>query len=300
MEDKVMKKVIEKVSTFSSFVIVLFVLFLTVQSCNKGDDDDNSSSNQSSYLESITVTEYEWKFGEVSKDGELYEKYTYNPQGKLTKFTSNYYSSYWKGRIEDEDIYDYNEKGQLCQKTRYLNFGITKIIYKCQCNEFDSIAKIEQYDKDGKLDKTFLYEYDSNKRLVKLTELQPPLVTSSIWSYVSEYTYTPNSKMEVKSSFIDEVEQEKKDTTVWEYDAHNNLLEKYEIVKGKEIIIENNTYEYDNSGRITRKTVRDRYLDNNFTYYDYFYNEDGTIDKIHVSFSFQSDQSDLVYTYVWK
>ncbi|MBR4327958.1 MAG: hypothetical protein IKP73_20770 [Bacteroidales bacterium] len=295
-----MKKVIEKVSTFSSFVIVLFVLFLTVQSCNKGDDDDNSSSNQSSYLESITVTEYEWKFGEVSQDGELYEKYTYNPQGKLTKFTSNYYSSYWKGRIEDEDIYDYNEKGQLCQKTRYLNFGITKIIYKCQCNEFDSIAKIEQYDKDGKLDKTFSYEYDNAKRLIKLTELQPPLVTSSIWSYVSEYTYTPNLKMEVKSSFIDEVEQEKKDTTIWKYDAHNNLLEKYEIVKGKEIIIENNTYEYDNSGRITRKTVRDRYLDNNFTYYDYFYNEDGTIDKIHVSYSFQSDQSDLVYTYVWK
>lgn len=295
-----MKKVNEQVSAFGGLVIVLFVLFLTVQGCSKGDDDNNTSSNQSSYLESITVTEYGWEFGEVSKNGELYEKYVYNAQGKLTKFTSNYYSSYWKGRIEDEDIYDYNENGQLCQKTRYLNFGITKIIYRCQCNEFDSIAKIEQYDKDGKLDKTFLYEYDSNKRLVKLTELQPPLVTSSIWSYVSEYTYTPNSKMEVKSSFIDEVEQEKKDTTVWEYDAHNNLLEKYEIVKGNEIIIENNTYEYDNSGRITRKTVRDRYLDNNFTYYDYFYNEDGTIDKIHVSYSFQSDQSDLVYTYTWK
>jgi hypothetical protein len=298
MEDKVMKKVNEQVSAFGGLVIVLFVLFLTVQGCSKGDDDNNTSSNQSSYLESITVTEYGWEFGEVSKNGELYEKYVYNAQGKLTKFTSKYYSSFWEGRIEDEDFYEYDDNGRLQQKTSYLNFGITKIIYKCQCNEFDSIAKMEQYDKNGKLDKTFLYEYDNAKRLVKLTE--QPANSLSDYTYVRQYTYTDKTKTEVQITFHKGVENEKKDTTVWEYDNHNNLLDKYEIVNGKKIYTDKITYEYDNVGRMLKKTVRDRYIETDFTYYDYSYNEDGTINKIHVSYSFQSDQSDLVYTYTWK
>ena len=69
-----------------SILMVLSTVLLTLSftSCSKEENDNNKPSEKR--LEKITVKEYEWKFGEKSTYGELYEEFTYDENGNLVKF----------------------------------------------------------------------------------------------------------------------------------------------------------------------------------------------------------------------
>ena len=88
---------------------------------------------------------------------------------------------------------------------------------------------------------------------------------------------------------------------IYEYDSKGNLLQETYISgdTDKESIEQKFEYKYDSLGRIQRKSKK-AYLFDNWTYYDYLYNDDGTINKISISYSYKDDESELRYNYVWK
>ena len=86
---------------------------------------------------------------------------------------------------------------------------------------------------------------------------------------------------------------------VYEYDSHHNLVKSsYTSGNNGKTTSSVYKYEYDSKGRIAKKTSPRLVSDEQ--YMEYTYNEDGTIDKIHVSNNYNNDQSDLVYTYTYK
>ena len=91
-------------------------------------------------------------------------------------------------------------------------------------------------------------------------------------------------------------------TFIWEYDSHKNLLTETWIngETGKSTVQEDYSYEYNSKGQLTKRTSKGYYFKDELSYRDYYYNEDGTIERIHLSYSFKDDKSDLIYTYTWK
>jgi hypothetical protein len=169
--------------------------------------------------------------------------------------------------------------------------------YKYQYNEFDSVSVMLKYNKDGKLYTEYTYEYDGSKRLSKLTERDA--LSSSGYGYVRNYSYSGNTVTEVTTMLKD---GSPFGTMVWEYDSHHNLLKETwtNDETGKSTIQKDNSYEYNTKGQLTRWTSKDWIFTDKLSYRDYYYNEDGTIERIHLSYSFKDDKSDLIYTYTWK
>lgn len=128
-------------------------------------------------------------------------------------------------------------------------------------------------------------------------------VEKDIWvsknfGYISEYRYEGNNAYIEKTMLND---GSLFGNFIFEYDTHGNLLQETYINgdTGRESLEQKYEYQYDSSGRIQRKSKKESYSDS-WTYYDYFYNEDGTINKISVSYSFKNDESELRYNYIWK
>lgn len=269
------------------FVPLMFI------SCGSDDGDSpNSGNNGKTYLAEITVREHSWKFGERSEYGELYESYKYDALGRMTENETNHYSALLDGRNNYRYTYTYDERNRVVEKNEYW-MTILNYKYKYQYNEFDSIAAMQKYNEEGRLYEDWTYEYDSNRKLLKATE------KGSIIDYVHTYQYDGNKVTEVTNRLDN---GELFGTFVWEYDSHKNLLTETWIngETGKQTVQVDNSYEYDANGKLKKKTSKDYILKDHLTYREYYYNADGTIDKIHLSYSFKNDQSDLIYTYTWK
>lgn len=264
--------------------------------CSSDDDDNDTVDNSKKYLAEITVKEHQWKFGERSDYGELYERYTYNEKGKLTKFETNYYLSVVKSRISESTVYTYDERDRVIEKNEY-ELSLLQYKYKYQYNDFDSVSVMLKYNKDGKLYTEYTYEYDGSKRLSKLTERDA--LSSSGYGYVRNYSYSGNTVTEVTTMLKD---GSPFGTMVWEYDSHHNLLKETwtNDETGKSTVQKDNSYEYNTKGQLTRWTSKNWIFTDELSYRDYYYNEDGTIERIHLSYSFKDDKSDLIYTYTWK
>lgn len=58
-------------------------------------------------------------------------------------------------------------------------------------------------------------------------------------------------------------------------------------------------YEYNANGKITKETSFTMFPDN-LTYRSYIYNNEGKIEKVHVSYSYKTEESDLIYEYKYK
>jgi hypothetical protein len=267
-------------------------------SCCSSDDDDNGNSGDSGkkYLAEVTVKEHPWKFGERTTYGEDYEDYKYDAKGNLIEKETNYYSSLLSGRNNYKYVYTYDDKNRLVEMNEYWLYSLN-YKYKYQYNEFDSVSVMLKYNKDGKLYTEYTYEYDGSKRLSKLTERDA--LSSSGYGYVRKYSYSGNSVTEVTTMLKD---GSPFGTMVWEYDSHHNLLKETwtNDETGKSTIQKDNSYEYNTKGQLTRWTSKDWIFTDKLSYRDYYYNEDGTIERIHLSYSFKDDKSDLIYTYTWK
>lgn len=275
------------------FLVVGLATMLNLVSCSSDDDDNgNSGGNGKKYLAEITVKEHPWKFGERTTYGEDYENYKYDEKGNLVEKETNYYSSLLEGRNNYRYVYTYDERNRLVEMNEYWFYSLN-YKYKYQYNEFDSVATMQKYNKDGRLYEDNTYEYDSNRKLAKVTE------KGSIISSVHTYQYEPNKVIEVTRRLDND---ELFGTFVWEYDNHNNLLKETWTngETGKSTVQKDNTYEYNSKGQLTKWTSKGSYFKDELSYRDYYYKEDGTIEKIHLSYSFKDDKSDLIYTYAWK
>ncbi len=274
------------------FFVVGLTTMLNLVSCSSKDDDNGSSGgNGKKYLAEITVKEYPWKFGERSSNGEDYEKYEYDEKGNLLEKVTNYYSTSTKTRIMSRYLYTYDDKNRLIEMDVWAGaYGK----YKYQYNEFDSLSVAYHYDQDGKVLSEYTYEYDSNKRLARKTEYVPYMGTD--YGYVSVYSYDDNIVKEVTTT----LKGLRFSSMVWEYDSHKYLIKETYTDDWTGLVTMDNAYEYNAKGQLIRKKSREYSIGDDFSYHDYFYNEDRTIDRIHLSYSFKDDKSDLVYTYTWK
>lgn len=262
--------------------------------CSSDDEDFNQNNEAKKYLAEISILEYEWKFGERSNYGELYELYKYNDKGKITSFESHHYLAALKGRNSESTQYKYDEKDRLIEKNEY-NLSLLKYKYKYEYNSFDSVSVMYKYYKDGSLDETHKYEYDNNRRLPK--EIRIVNSVRNDYGYVDTYEYNGNTVI-VITTLLDDGSFFWK--SVDEYDSHNNLIRSSSTSEKGNTTTYIYKYEYDSKGRIAKKTSPYRIANMYEEYREYSYNDDGTIEKIHVSNNDNNDQSDLVYTYTYK
>lgn len=265
------------------------VILFFITSCS---EDEDSKTEEVEYLSEIIINEHEKKFGEISEYGELYERYIYNQDGTLQEKTTNHYLAGLGCRLERNYKYKYDEKKRVIEKNEY-ELTLFKKKYKYEYNSIDSVSRMYVYNDDGDLDEEWTYEYDNQKRLIRTTE-------KDAWNfgYVSQYRYEGNNIYIEKTNIKD---GSLFGNYIFEYDSHSNLLQEIFISgnTGKESIEQKYEYKYDSFGRIQRKSEKDYYSDY-WTYYDYYYNEDGTINKISVSYSYKDDESELRYNYIWE
>lgn len=265
------------------------VILFFITSCS---EDEDSKTEEVEYLSEIIINEHEKKFGEISEYGELYERYIYNQDGTLQEKTTNHYLAGLGCRLERNYKYKYDEKKRVIEKNEY-ELTLFKKKYKYEYNSIDSVSRMFVYNDDGDLDEEWTYEYNNQKKLIRTTE-------KDAWDfgYVSEYRYEGNNIYIEKTNIKD---GSLFGNFIFEYDSHGNLLQEIFISgnTGKESIEQKYEYMYDTLGRIQRKSEKDYYSDY-WTYYDYYYNEDGTINKISVSYSYKDDESELRYNYILK
>lgn len=267
--------------------VMAILFFLT--SCS---EDEDFKTEEVEYLSEIIINEHEKQFGEISEYGELYERYIYNQDGTLQEKTTNHYLAGLGCRLERNYKYKYDEKKRVIEKNEY-ELTLFKKKYKYEYNSIDSVSRMFVYNDDGDLDEEWTYEYNNQKKLIRTTE-------KDAWDfgYVSEYRYEGNNIYIEKTNIKD---GSLFGNFIFEYDSHGNLLQEIFISgnTGKESIEQKYEYMYDTLGRIQRKSEKDYYSDY-WTYYDYYYNEDGTINKISVSYSYKDDESELRYNYILK
>lgn len=258
--------------------------------------DDGTGENDGKILSEIIVNEHEKDFGEISDKGELYEQYIYNQDGTLAEKTTNYYVSVYGDRVENRYEYSYDGEKKMVEQNEY-QLGVLEHKYRYEYNDIDSISKMTVYDGSGDLVEEWTYEYDSQRRLIK--SIEKDVWMSSDFGYVSEYTYDGNNMYVTTKQISDGSLFGRYE---YEYDSKRNLLQKIYISgdTGRESVEEKHEYEYDSVGRIKRKSSKEYYSSDDWTYYDYTYNEDGTINNIHISYSYKDDESELRYNYYWE
>lgn len=275
---------------------VLFLMaMLPMMLLTACSSDDDNLDDGTKYLSEIVIKEHKKKFGNISEYGELYEQYKYNQNGTIAEMTTNYYVSAVNSRIDHTYRYTYDSQKRLIERNDY-ELTLFKKKYKYEYNSIDSVSRMIVYDNDGDLDEEWTYKYDSQGRLIRTVEKDVWL--SNDFGYISEYTYENNKVYVVKHSTKD---GSLFGRFIYEYDSKDNLLQETYISgdTGKESIEQKYEYKYDSLGRIQRKSKKS-YLFDDWTYYDYLYNDDGTINKISISYSYKDDESELRYNYVWE
>lgn len=288
-----MKYVIKVKKTILMFLSVV-LLALSFSSCSKDENDNNKPAEKR--LEKITVKEYEWKFGEKSTYGELYEESIYDENGNLVKFVENHYNSAIHGRLMETTTYTYDSQNRLIQENQN---GLSKYVYKYQYNAQDLLIAKQEYNDKGALTEEYKYEYDSQKRKTKEIEI---LSSMTNFGYVRTYTYSGNKVIEVTKMLSD---GSPFGTMEWEYDTHNNMLSETwtNDEKKKTTVQKKYTYIYDDNGRMKQSIYND-YPDYpalaTIKVQDFNYDEQGKISLVHVSYQNKNDQSDLEYTYSYR
>lgn len=256
-------------------------------------DDENDTSKNDKYLYEIRVTEHKYKYGTAEEYGELYEDYIYDTNKNLLKKETNYYNPVVDDRIKTKYLYKYDENNRLIEENVDGLSG-SKSFYSYNSN--DLISKKIVYDNDGDLHETWTYEYDNTRKLIKSTVVENWL--SNNFGYIHNYTYSGNE--------ITETTYNLQDGTLFgitfdEYDSYGNLISNTWTngETGKKTQQKGIAYEYNSKGQISKETFWT--MDpNHLTYRNYTYNEDGTVQKVHISYSYKTGESELRYEYIQK
>lgn len=270
------------------FLAALMLPIITLTACSSDDDENNHQQDAGEkYLSEISIKEHEYNFGEPSEYGEDYEDYIFDKRGNLIKKSTNYYNA-TVGRIPNDYEYVYDENNRMTESSYYMITLQERCFY--EYNDIDSVSKMTVYDGDGDLDETWTYEYGTDRRLTK------SICVNSFWTETNNYTYSGNTV-----TCVTYHDGELFGTMIDEYDTYGNLLTNTWINgdTGKETLQKSNTYEYDTNGRLKKASLTN-VLYGTTKYKEYTYNEDGTINKIHVTNSYNNKESDLIYEYIYK
>ena len=266
------------------FKLYAVVLSVVLVACSSNSEEDLGDGQKR--LQQITIKEHEKKFGEISSIGELYEQYTYNEKGLLVHKVENHIMRSDIGRVKFNTYYTYDEQGRLVTKEEE---GLSDYVYKYTYNDIDSVATMHVYNDDGNLSESWTYTYDNKKRLLQAKQTYDLLI-----AYVDDYTYSGNNVTVVRHR-VDNGELF--GTHLHEYDSHGNLVKTTWVSgsTGKEDVEVLNEYDYDLSGKMIKKISHGYYTKSDLTYYDYTYNAEGLMDKVHISYSYKDYESELRY-----
>lgn len=270
--------------------ILLCVIFIFFSCSSNGDEEIVGTK----YLQEILIKEHTYKFGEPSKVGDTYEVFKYSPTGKLIKKTTNYYKAIAQSRIEYNTDYIYDEKGRLVDEKEFF-YTVLDYRYMYSYNSIDSISEKKKYNKDGRLYETWTYEYEGDK-LSEATKIINYM--SSLYGYTYKYSYEGNKIIETAYKIP---EGSLWGVTVDEYDSKGNFLRNTwtNAETGKTVEQRGASYEYDSKGRVL-KMLSWGNTSTEITYKDFFYSEEGVLQKVHLSYSYKQDESDLIYHYTHK
>lgn len=265
---------------------ILFLLAATAIFLGCSKDDDNGDDGASKYTQ-IKITENIYKYGKPFIE-ETFEIYTYDSNKNLIEKYSNPYYEQIEGRISETTTYKYDDQNRLIEERN----GDQRIEYFY--NNIDSISERKLYKESG-LSEIYTYEYDDSGRLIKEIRTRMGIKEHR---YISEYSY--NGKEVIinvikDGSFFSATHQE--------YDDRGNLiLETYSDERVQESINRKFIYEYNSDGSIkTKKQLAPYNFDGSkFDVFDYTYNEDQTIHKIHISHTYKSGERERIYYYINK
>jgi len=253
-------------------VLILFIAF----SCKKEDFGDDNETPQEINLKSKTIKTYPYKFGDVYNVPIIEKKWEYGSNGLLTRYIFNQDNENYFNK--DEEEYFYNDNNLLIERKKY-SLSVLDHRYTYCYNEKNQCIKMVQHDEYSS--QSYLYEYDDNGFLIKETwrfddsgdiariqtfyKNQMGFDTLVIYDYlssgVSEYRYIYDSKWNILTCDIYKVEED---------ESYNEYT---------------NTYEYDEKGRIERKTtVWDYVINFNGYYYSntYSYMDNDSIESIDI------------------
>jgi len=263
-------------------IFIAFILFIAF-SCEKEDFGDENKTPQETNLKSKTIKTYPYKYGDVYGVPIIEKSWEYDSNGLLTKYIFNQDNGNYFNR--DKEEYYYDENNLLIERKEY-SFSSLDYRYTYEYNEKKQCTKMVQHGEYSS--QSYLYEYDNNGFLKKETwrfddsgnigriktfyKNQMGLDTLVIYDYsssgVSEYRYKYDSKWNILSCDIYKVE---------DAENHNEYT---------------NTYEYDEKGRIKRKTTVWEYVINFNGYYysyDYTYLDNDSIESIDIDNAINTD-----------
>lgn len=272
-------------------VFILLCLVSVLYSCSSDGDEEIGGVK---YLQEILIKEHVYKFGEPSKVGDTYEVFKYSPTGKLLKKTTNYFLAIAQSRVEYNTEYIYDIQDRLIDEKKFF-YTVLDSRYMYTYNSIDSLSGMKKYNEKGKLLETWTYEYEEGK-LSETTRIDNFM--SGVYGYTYKYSYEGNKIIETAYKIPE--------GSLWgvlvdEYDSKGNFLKNTwtNAETGKTVEQRGASYEYDSKGRVL-KMLSWGNTPTNITYKDYFYSEEGVLQKVHLSYSYKQDESDLIYHYTYK
>lgn len=259
-------------------ILVLLFIAVIFAACGK---DENSP-----YLYEVRIFENIYKYGQPSHE-EMYEKYTYDENGKLmVKFTNHYYYQS-ESRYSEYIYYKYDGKNRKVEeKTSDRRIEFTY-------NDIDSVSEEKIYSELG-LSDIVRYTYNDKRQLIRKDEV--PVILSV--GYYSLYSYVDNLLVRVDTYKTED------NSLFWsytyEYDSKGNITKRISLESGeRETSIDTYTYRYNADGSIAQKEVASTYPLGEQCIYSYEYNEDKSIKKVHLKFTNKPEERERTYYYVY-
>jgi len=209
--------------------IISFCILLTsiIVSCKKenltdGLNQNNSNNSNNSYVAILNKV--------LTDDQSTYE-YQYNDSNLVTQEKSKF----------DFTSHHYNNKGQLATTDFYGNDDVlssVQLVFQTAINKTDWITPV-----NGKKSGTITYEYDTNGKLIKTTNLTP---SSAVIEH-SDFIYNSSNKISKQTMYWGDIATGYID---YSYDGSGNLVKEmlYNLPStGDAELITTTTYAFDSN-----------------------------------------------------
>lgn len=260
-------------------------------SCSNDDDKDENANGEGKYLAEVLIVRYDWKDGKRSGEGKIQNLMKYNEKGHVV--SSEYPSDSYK--LE----YVYNDE----DRTTEVNVTRDDISEKIKFEYNGNVAFRYQYSSNDILMQTVKSEYNDKGRLVKETTSygSPDSNTGNVYTYsYGENTVTiTNTNLKDGSLIWQDVE---------ETDSHNYTTKTVRTLANGDKVLFEYTCEYDSKGRMCKivgpiVSAKEGVNISGYAHTQYrerSFNEEGLIEKEHITIPADNVEYDLEYSYKYK
>lgn len=241
----------------------LLVLPLVFMSCGSDNDDPENNIN---YLYAIQIDRIDYKFGKPDLTTKTRISYRiFNKDGYVLSYDSIYVS--WAGLIPHKANFKYNGNNQIIEETRS---GLSKERIEYFYNSDGTLSEEKIYTENG-ISKIFKYTYKDGVLIRKDEE--------SIVDYYHLYEYNTQGLLSKEYQY-NKSDDKLFYSYIYEYDSKKNLIKKRNISpEGKEQIVIDYIYEYNNNGKVTQLTSKK--LLGDIDVYKYNYNQEtGLVERM--------------------